>query len=182
MLVCLLVPAASASDDDPEFFDNYTRITSREKLLCTKESPCRINQGKVQFDIIFYTSLNEDKRVIIDRVEIINLATKKSEVYEIPISELGNRLIRIFSRKSPASFYAIDLLDRGVKDLVLLGAERMDFGRYFYYFLYNPKTQKFVMSDDAYPVIKRRGKKKILTDGVNTYTVDKDFVLRQKEK
>lgn len=150
----------------------FKPITSQKKRNCTQASPCQIAPtGKAVFGIVFKTT-EEDSIETIDAVLITHQGTKKTQTF--PFEDLDGVVT-----EGTFALYAVHLRP-GVTDLALLASDSARRGLLYHYFIYNDRTQGFVLSPDI-PELEKDGKGR-LTDGDRFYKLDRDLLLRPASK
>ncbi len=175
----LLSPVTGFADSS-----TWRDITYEQKKSCTKEAPCRFSpDGKAQFHVIFHTQPDRDypELRLIERVEFINLNGKSRDIIKIPQVD-GVPRIQGLSEDDQVGFYLVNLRDPKVFDLALSGLDSMKLGPLYYYFLWDAKNQRFVMTNEALPSLKPVVQKgvKLLTDGESKYEIGKDLRIKSK--
>ncbi len=149
-------------------------LTSKEQPTCSSSAPCVVTENMVDFKIHFET----EKFGALDVISKVLVRNSKSGIvvsYDIKDND-G------FEPGSQVKIYTTDLNSDGLKDLALYAGTNPQSGHLYYYFIFNPKTKKFVMSHFMAPELQPGKSRGVLESSTSNdkFTVDSKYALRQK--
>ncbi len=158
---------------------DWRPLTNETKKSCSAKSPCRLRQkdGK-EFDFIFKTHVDPDNKdmYFVEAVIVLNRKDGARQTFKIP-SENGPIIGGIYNDEE-APIYAFDLLERGYSDVALFAFNVRSVGPHYYYFLYDPERQSFVMSEETFPFLeldRKKGRPFLSSDFIRFHIVSSDF-------
>ena len=136
-----LVPCAAKATAD------WKPVLIEKKLTCSAANPCTFKQEKTgdTYEVVFDLTIEpEEKLRSITKITIKNVTKGGAQSFQ------PKEVARVFNDE-PFEFYEIDLRNEGHVDFALLSQTSPHNGDLFYYFIFNPKTGKFEMTDSLVP-------------------------------
>ena len=140
--VLLLAGAFGYTQVDP----NWKAVTSKAHRVCDAEQPCRILQSNGSFEVKFVVSAKEGLQTL-ENVRIRNL--KNGKVQDFVIDAVSD-----IPESDYFQLFQVQLRPGHERDLALLAFLSAREGEVFYYFVYDSKANKYVMSEDTFPRLK----------------------------
>jgi hypothetical protein len=150
---------------------NWTALNAQSNKLCSETKPCYISHenGKVRHKIVVHTLKNK-RKLTLKKVSISS--GQKSQSF----ADLENFPIRFVSESY--EFFAVDLNQDGHMDLALRAAQSLSQGHQYFYWVYNPKMQSFVLTNKQLPRLNpTSGNKLKAVDGSKEYQVNEKFEI-----
>lgn len=154
---------------------HYLPITDQVRRSCSESSECFVSQSKnaSRYRILF----KEEKAkgaVYIQEVVIKSETGGGDETYKLPTEKA------IFKNEA-VPLFVVDVNKDGYNDLALHSGDSASRGMVYYYWIYNPKSKKFVFSTEMAPALQGFDNKRIsaLTAKEN-YVINNDYQLVEK--
>lgn len=130
----------------------WAAITSKVQPDCGSQSPCRILEGNSSFEAILKPAIEKSKNVL-RKLQIRSL--KSGDVQEFELVEMNN-----IAGDDFFALYKVQMRPGGAIDLALHAYDSAREGEVYYYFLYDPVKQQFVMSEGTFPKLIYEAKSK----------------------
>lgn len=151
---------------------HFAILTDSTRPFCNEEAQCFVTQSRDgrKYQILFDVAPAKDKNVI-NAVKIVSLDGKTTEIYPLPQP-------KSVATNDMAPLFAVDINGDGYNDVAMQMGLGSKTGYIFYYWMYNPKSKKFVFTKDLIPALQPVGGKKITSLTTHSeYKVDGAFQL-----
>ncbi len=176
----LFTGAVSFAEDafNPAVAIEYSPILSEKTTTCAKPTYCRINEPNDQIFLVWFdVSTETEAEETLREVKKINF--KNSQTGAIQSFNLDD--VARVAPNEPFRFYRLNLRKNGPTDLALFSFPSSKDGDLFIYFVFNPKTKKFVLTRDQVPLLRRTSNEKRFVGEENqNYIYDLDANLELK--
>ncbi len=133
---------------------HFVSITDSTRPICSQESRCTVTTKNDQKFQIFFKTKPEKDGTLVSGVAIRSLASDDKTEYMLPVP-------KNIVTGDPAPLFAADINGDGYNDLAMQSGLGSQVGFIFYYWVFNPKTKKFVLTKDKLPALQVSADKRI---------------------
>lgn len=166
-LIPLLIAAQTATHPK-----HFIPLTDLQRKSCNQDQQCALSQSKdsEKYQILF-TEQAKSGKIMVPEITIKNTKSGSTENFKLPTEQT-------ISSKEMFLLYATDINADGYQDIALQSGLSNRFGLVYYYWVYNPKSKKFVFSNFMAPALRGSSNRKILALTSNDqYQVDANYKL-----
>lgn len=171
IFVTQLAYAAYAGD----YPRHFSFLTDNTRQLCSENSQCLMTQSKnsEKYQLLFQSKVEKEETVV-QTISIKNVRSGKSEDYTLPVP-------KAIYKGEQAPIFAVDVNNDGYNDIALQTGLSNARGYVFYYWVYNPKTKRFVFTDKMIPALQSlSGKKMTSLTSREEFSINDKFQIVQK--
>jgi hypothetical protein len=155
-------------------FPSMIQLTSQQNKLCELKNPCLLNheKSKKKYKIIFETSMDGNK-LNLQSVSINNSQKikKYKDFKNFPSLLTGESF----------NLSAIDLNNDGYLDLALQASRSLKQGFLYYYFIFNPKSNEFILTNKQIEELDVIGNNQLkASKALKKYYINSDYQIETK--
>lgn len=154
---------------------SWFSLNAQSNKLCERKAPCVLISGKSKdsFDIMADFEMTDGKM----KLKNIRIMSKNPKAMDAANYNNLDEFQLMFPGEQ-LYIFGSDLNGDSYNDFAIQSSLSAKQGDMFYYWIFNPKTKKFVMSDTSYEAVALFGKKLVGVNSKNKYIVGADFKIK----